>query len=90
MIAANRSLSTKLPDECLIPGCHRRAVARGLCEPCVVSARRLVSAGKTTFADLEAMGLARPALRGPGKLGPFLQAFATAKQRAQKKQRSRR
>lgn len=41
-----------------IVGCHRAAKARGLCVKCYASARSAVKAGKTTWHELVAKGLA--------------------------------
>lgn len=42
--------------------CHQRlGRVRGLCDPCRVKHGRAIKAGKTTWAELERQGLARPA-----------------------------
>jgi len=41
---------------CLVPGCNNPAKTRGLCATHYMYAHRLVSRGKTTWADLEKEG----------------------------------
>jgi hypothetical protein len=53
------------PISCLTPNCGRIATQRGLCETCYARLKARVRAGQTTWADLEARGLALPA-RGRG------------------------
>ncbi len=45
---------------CLTPGCGREAHIRGLCNRCATGARKAIKDGKTTWEQLEAMGLAKP------------------------------
>ena len=52
-------------SKCLNPTCDRESQNRGLCHPCYVAAYRLVKAGKTTWADMEARGVVTNAKRGP-------------------------
>src|SRR5262245_625865 len=42
------------------PEQRRVAVRRGMCNPCYLRACRLVKAGRTTWAELEAAGKAQP------------------------------
>ena len=51
----------KTDEHCLIPGCKRCLVdgSRGLCKNHRVMAGAKVRAGKTTWEELEAKGLAR-------------------------------
>jgi len=44
-----------IPD-CLVPGCTNEAKTRGLCSTHYMYAHRLVTRGKTTWAELEAAG----------------------------------
>ncbi len=43
---------------CTIPNCKRKALHRGLCRACLTSAKRAVQAGKTTWEELERLGIA--------------------------------
>jgi hypothetical protein len=43
---------------CVVPGCGREAKIRGLCGRCCTAARAQIKKGKTTWADLERLGLA--------------------------------
>jgi len=55
---------TTLP--CVYDGCNNTVIARGLCRNHYQSARQMVREGKTTWADLEKAGVARPLRRdGP-------------------------
>ena len=45
---------------CLTPGCGREGKIRALCGRCCTAARKAVKDGKTTWEQLEAMGLAKP------------------------------
>jgi len=56
---------------CTIDGCDRKAVTRGLCHSCYLTALRLVQAGEATWTALEATGLCGPLMRTPN-------AFAAA------------
>ncbi len=56
---------------CVIEGCDRKAVTRGLCHSCYLTALRLVQAGETTWTALETAGLCGPLMRTPN-------AFAAA------------
>ncbi|MCK9571436.1 hypothetical protein M0R72_20980 [Candidatus Pacearchaeota archaeon] len=56
---------------CVIEGCDRKAVTRGLCESCYHTALRMVSAGETNWTALEQAGLCGPMMRTPN-------AFAAA------------
>ena len=46
---------------CLTPGCIRLAWNRGACKSCYSRHAWSVRQGKTTWAELEAVGLVRPA-----------------------------
>jgi len=43
--------------KCLVKDCDRHAVARGLCFPCYQVARTSVLLGKTTWEELQKLGL---------------------------------
>ena len=45
---------------CATPGCGREAKIRALCGRCCTAARKAIKDGKTTWEQLEAMGLAKP------------------------------
>ena len=64
---------------CLVPGCGREAKIRGLCARCGTAARAQIKKGKTTWADLERLGLAAPAKKAAafgGEPGVFAKALA--------------
>ena len=66
---------------CLVPGCGREAKIRGLCGRCCTAARAQIKKGKTTWADLERLGLAAPAKHSPiggGEPGVFAKALKNA------------
>ena len=66
---------------CLVPGCGREAKIRGLCGRCCTAARAQIKKGKTTWADLERLGLAAPAKKaafGGGEVGVFSKALKNA------------
>jgi hypothetical protein len=65
---------------CLVPGCGREAKIRGLCGRCATAARAQIKKGKTTWADLEKLGLATPprVTFGGGEQGVFAKAFKNA------------
>ena len=42
--------------KCLVPGCNNEAKTRGLCSTHYMYAHRLVTRGKTTWAELEKQG----------------------------------
>ena len=42
--------------KCLVPGCNNDAKTRGLCSTHYMYAHRLVTRGKTTWAELEKQG----------------------------------
>ena len=56
--------------KCLI-GCDRVAIGRGLCGSCYRTARLNVKAGKTSWAQLEYYGMAKPAGNVGRGEGPF-------------------
>lgn len=63
----------KEPKVCLIEGCVREVVTRGLCNLCYQTARKYVLRGGTSWEQLVKEGFAlKAALRGPG-------AFAIAR-----------
>ena len=49
---------------CATPGCGREAKIRALCGRCCTAARKAVKDGKTTWEQLEKLGLAKPAKAG--------------------------
>ena len=66
---------------CLVPGCGREAKIRGLCGRCCTAARAQIKKGKTTWADLERLGLAAAAKHSPiggGEPGVFAKALKNA------------
>jgi hypothetical protein len=63
---------------CLVPGCGREAKIRGLCGRCCTAARAQIKKGKTTWGDLERLGLAaapKKAAFGGGEVGVFAKAL---------------
>ena len=56
---------------CVVTG--QPAVCRGLSSTCYQSARKMIAAGETTWEELEARGLAKPARRSVR--GAFREAF---------------
>lgn len=65
--------------ECLIEGCNSKAKSRGLCVACYQTARQSVRTGKTTWADLEKVGLAKPSTRKHNGVSAFAAAFERVK-----------
>ena len=65
---------------CLIPGCGREAKIRGLCGRCCTAARAQIKKGKTTWADLERLGLATAPKKSAfgGETGMFAKALKNA------------
>ena len=65
---------------CLVPGCGREAKIRGLCGRCCTAARAQIKKGKTTWADLEKLGLAAPPKKSAfgGEPGVFAKALKNA------------
>ena len=62
-------------------GCGREAKIRGLCGRCCTAARAQIEKGKTTWADLERLGLAaepKKAAFGGGEPGVFAKALKNA------------
>jgi len=49
-----------MKKKCLVKSCERKAYCRGLCRSCYQTALKAVSNGKTTWEELEAMGLSLP------------------------------
>jgi hypothetical protein len=61
----------------MTPDCEGHAVARGLCHACYESAFRIVRKGKTTWGELEDLGLVKVAGergRPPGKFANAMKA----------------
>lgn len=54
---------------CCVPKCSRFAASRGMCQSCYVQARVRINRGDTTWAALEALGLAKKPSRRNGPLG---------------------
>lgn len=50
--------------KCLMPGCQRMAIKRGLCPGCHQGTRRRINLGKTTEAEAIKRGLMLPSRRG--------------------------
>ena len=65
---------------CVVPGCGREAKIRGLCGRCCTAARAQIKKGKTTWADLERLGLATPPKKSAfgGEPGVFAKALKNA------------
>jgi len=63
----------KIAARCLIEGCERDAKTRGLCKSCYQTACKAVKADKTTWEELESMGLVLKAkrLKGIDNESPF-------------------
>ena len=80
MIADNRPAGNR-DRTCIISGCDRPAIVRGLCRACIASAYRLVADGKTTMDQLQSLGLVKPA-NNRGCVGAFLKAFKDSCQNA--------
>ncbi len=61
--------------KCLIDGCDGVAKVRGLCSICYGAANASIRIGRTTWKELEDMGLSyKPQHKGSG-LGAFAKAF---------------
>ena len=58
---------------CTIETCDRKAVTRGLCHSCYLTALRLVKAGETTWSELEQKGLCGPMMR---TMNAFARAYS--------------
>lgn len=63
---------------CIITECGRDAEHRGLCKSCWNQAGKAVRAGETTWEELEAVSLARPAHVRRGSSHPFRRALDRA------------
>jgi hypothetical protein len=65
---------------CLVPGCGREAKVRQLCSRCCTAARAQIKKGKTTWADLERLGLAAAPKKSAlgGEPGVFAKALKNA------------
>lgn len=79
---------TKKPKiRCRTASCHRFAVnSKNLCASCYQNARSLVLDKKTTWQELEELGLCSPKAK---KVTPFLAAFAKAKEAKAKSPKSK-
>lgn len=53
---------------CLVPGCSRGAVSRGCCSACLMTFRRHVASGKTSWKRLINAGLVLPPYDSPRSL----------------------
>lgn len=69
------------PKQCMVKACNGIPIVRGLCHQCYTRASRLVSMGKTTWPELERLGLAR-APRSRAKKAAFDVAFEAARESA--------
>jgi len=67
------------PDKCLVPKCPKPAKVRGLCCTCHAGARAEIKLGRTTWAELEELNLAR----AKRPRGAFRLALIAAKKRRQ-------
>ena len=56
--------------QCITRRCGGKKVDKGLCKECLKTARQLVAAGLTTWAELESLGLAEV-----GRSSKFLYMF---------------
>lgn len=68
-------------SKCLIDGCGKEVKARGLCPACYATAIVKVQAGKVTWDELAALGLALPS-KGRGRIpggNSFSKALAKAR-----------
>ena len=66
--------------KCLIDGCTRAAVSRGLCHACYSVARGTILRNETSWEELENLGLARHFTMGRAPAaGAFAIALANAK-----------
>ncbi len=52
-------MTRRKPSTCCIPYCTGTVTCRGLCRRCENNARNAVRRGKTTWAELEELGLAK-------------------------------
>lgn len=71
-----KGLGTNVKSTCMIEGCERQVRVRGLCLQCYQSAFVHVKAGRTSWEQLEAAGLALPARAY--RRSPFVIAFNKA------------
>lgn len=65
--------------ECLIVGCDREAVSRGVCHSCYASARNAIKKQATSWAELEKLGLVGPPLVAKSKFAAALQVARSKK-----------
>ena len=72
---------SKASRQCMVATCSGIPIVRGLCHQCYTRALRLVNLNKTTWAELERMGLSR-APRTRAKRAAFDVAFEAAKESA--------
>jgi hypothetical protein len=70
------SITLKHPV-CIVADCGNPVYARGLCERCVRGARRLIDQSKTSWEELEKLGMAVPKTTAASF---FSQKFEAAKQ----------
>lgn len=69
---------------CFVKTCNGTSiVGRGLCSRCYPTARYLVRTGKTTWEELEKMGLAKP--KRSINASPLFDAFRRIKSKAKSK-----
>jgi hypothetical protein len=62
--------------KCMTTDCDREVYSRGICRQCYVSARDLISGGKSTWDDMEKLGLVLPSRLNRSK---FLNSFESKK-----------
>jgi hypothetical protein len=75
----------KAKSVCIIHGCGRTQFARGLCQPCYKSARRVIRERVYTAEQLESVGLMINSLRP--RRGPFMTALESASKKLSKSAR---
>ncbi len=61
--------------KCLIDGCNVAGKIRGLCPICYQAAAATIKLNRTTWVELEDMGLANKAQHKPSGHGAFARAF---------------
>lgn len=85
MIAATK------PSTCITAGCKNQTIARGLCQACFQSAKRLVRDQVTDWPELERKQLCKPVGITNGRKGTslFLKAFTSAIRSPQNKSKAR-
>jgi hypothetical protein len=75
-------MNEKAKPLCCVPKCSRVSISRGMCQSCYVQARRSIKIGMTTWAALEAEGLAIKPFKG--RNGPLSNAIAKIKKKGGK------